>query len=91
MLHLLLFGASVANDRGLDSKGRVFSDFEAGRSSGQHSYAANLPEFESRLHVEGVEHVFDGDFIRLMLGDDSSQVHVDARQADGQEVHAGRV
>src|SRR5579862_1565327 len=81
VLDLLLFSAPVADYRGLDSKRRVFSDFEAGRGSSQHGYAANLAEFESGLHVEGIEHVFDGDFIRLMLGDDGSQVHVDARQA----------
>ena len=90
VLNLLLFGAPVSDDRGLDGQRRIFSDFESGGSSGQHRYAAHLPELERRLHVEGVEDVFDRDFIRLVFGDDRSQMSVNARQATGQEVLAGR-
>jgi hypothetical protein len=67
VLHLLLFSTSVADDRRLDGERRVFGHFESGGSCGEHGHATNLAEFESGLHVEGIEHVFDGDFVGLVL------------------------
>ena len=46
MLHLLLFGASVPDYRGLDGERRIFGNFESGGRSCQHCHSAHLAEFE---------------------------------------------
>src|SRR3982074_3692729 len=46
MLYLLLLGPSVADDGGLDSKRRILSDLESGRSRGQHRDSAHLTQFK---------------------------------------------
>ena len=68
MLDLLLLGASVADDRGLDGERGVFGDFEAGSGGGKHSHAPDLAQLQSGLHVKGIEHIFDGYAVGVMLG-----------------------
>ena len=84
MLDLLLLGASVTDDGGFNGEGRVFGDLEPGGGSGQHGDPPHLPQLQGRLHVEGVEDVFDRDLVGLMLGDDCPEMHVDTREASGQ-------
>ena len=78
VLDLLLLGTAVTDHRRLDREWRVFGDFESGCRGGQHGDSTNLAEFQGRFHIEGVENVFDGHFVRLVLGDDRTQMHVDA-------------
>ena len=89
-LDLVFFGASVADHGGLDGKGRVFGDFESGGGGGEHGDSADLSEFEGGLNVEGIEDVFDGDFVGQVLGDDRAEVHVDSGKAAGQRFAGGK-
>src|SRR5208283_1074234 len=75
--------------RGLDGEWRVFGDFESGGSGGQHGDSAHLAEFQGRLHVGGVENVFDGDAVGPVLGDEFLQADRDAREARGHGVARG--
>src|SRR6266446_3224088 len=69
LLDLMLFRPAVSNHRRLDREWGVFGDFESGGSRGQHGDTAYLPQLQGRLHVGGIENVFDRDAVGAMLGD----------------------
>ena len=85
LLHLLLLGAAVADDRALDrpparttTTGRPASDGREQRD------AARLTELQRAAHVAGVKDVFDGDAIGLMARDERLQPFVDCVQSVGE-------
>lgn len=80
VLHLLLLGAAIADHRRFDGEWRIFRNLQSRGGGGQHGHTANLPQFQSRLHVQGVEHIFDGNLIRPVLGDNLAQLVEDAGQ-----------
>src|ERR1700693_936173 len=49
MLHLLLFGAPITDNRRLDGQGRVFSNFKSRLSGGQHGDSTDLSQLERGL------------------------------------------
>ncbi len=85
----MFFGAAVSDYRGLDGERRVFGDFESGGSGGQHGDSAHLAQLQGRLHVGGVENVFDRDLVGLVLGDEFPKADRDAREARGHGVARG--
>jgi hypothetical protein len=89
LLDLMFFGPAVSDHRGLDGQGRVFGDFDSGGSGGQHGNSAHLAEFQGRLHVGGVENVFDGDPVRPVLGDEFLKADRNAREAGGHGIARG--
>ena len=90
VLDLLLLGAAVADHRRLDRQRRVFGDFQSGGGGRQHGDAADLAQFERGLHVEGIENIFDGDFIGLVLDNDFAELGEDAGQAAAAGLRAER-
>jgi hypothetical protein len=84
VLHLLLFGASVTDDRRLDGQRRIFGDFQPGGRGSQHGNSTDLTQLERRLHVESVENIFNRDFIGVVLDNDFSELCKDAGKAPRQ-------
>src|SRR5580693_474940 len=81
LLDLMFFGAAVSDYGGLDGERRIFGDFESDGSGGEHGDSADLAKFESRLHIGGVENVFDGDAVGAMAKDEFLEADRDVRQA----------
>jgi hypothetical protein len=73
LLHLLLLGAAVADDRALDLGRRVLDDGQPGLHGGQHRHAARVPELERAAHVAGVKEVLDGHAVGPALGQQARQ------------------
>ena len=73
LLHLLLLGAAVADDRPLDLRRRVFDDRQPGLDGGQHRHAARVTELQRAAHVDGVKQVLDRDAVGPALGEQRRQ------------------
>lgn len=84
MLHLQLFGAAVADYRRFDGQWRILRYLQAGRGGSQHCDAANLTEFQRRLHIERVKDIFDRDFVGSMFRDDGAELRIYAGKSAGQ-------
>ena len=69
LLHLLLLGAPVADDRALDLGGRVLEHRHARFDGRQHRDAARVAELERAAHVHRVKQILDRDAVRPALGD----------------------
>ena len=60
LLHLVLLGAAVADDRALDLGRRVLDDRKPGFDRRQHRHAARVSELQRAAGVRGVKQVLDG-------------------------------
>ena len=83
LLHLLLLGAPVADDRPLDLGRRVLDDRQPGLDGREHRDAARVAELQRAAHVGGVKQVLDGDAVRPALGEQRRQPAVNRQQLVG--------
>lgn len=68
-LHLMLLRAPITDDGAFNFERRVFSDWNTSPAGDEHRNAADLAKFESALHIERRENIFDGDLMRLKPSD----------------------
>ena len=78
---LVLVGAPVAADGGLDLLGRVAGARHAALPGGQHHHAAGVADREGGAHVLAEVELLQGDRVGLMLGQQRSIARVDVGQA----------
>lgn len=71
MLHLQLVSFAVAHHRRFDRERRVFRYRQACGRRRQHGNPTNLAELQRRLHIHGIEYIFNGNVIGPMLADNS--------------------
>ena len=90
LLHLVLLGAAVADDRPLDLGGRVLHDLAPGLDRGEHRHAARVPELQRAAGVDGVKQVLDGDAVGTRRPASSAdELAMDAGQPLGNESPGG--
>src|SRR5687767_11178202 len=89
VLHLLLGGVAVADDRLLDLERGVLRYRQAGEHRGADGGAARLTERERRLRVRVDEYLLDRDLARPVSSDDFLQPLEDRLQARGEVAGTG--
>src|ERR1700693_2930884 len=89
VLHLGLLCSAITHHGGLDGKRRILGNFQPGRGRGQHGHSTHLPQLERGLYVQCVEHIFDGNIVRLVFLNDDAEPLEDGRQPPRQGL-AGR-
>ena len=83
VLHLLLAGASISDDSGLDGKRRILRHGESGMRGSEHGDAAHVTQLERRLYVHGEEDILNCNFFRLFALDHFLQSMKDFIEALG--------
>ena len=86
LLHLVLLGAAVADDRALDLRRRVLDDRAARLDGGEHRDAARMPELQRAADVDGVKEVLDRHAVGPARREQRRQLAMDAREALGKRV-----
>ena len=90
LLDLVLFGATVTDDRPLDRGRRVFHDRAPALDRRQHRDAARMPELQRAACVDGVKQAFNRDAVRRARGEQGRELAMDAGETLRKRVTALR-
>lgn len=85
-LNLPFLRTPIPHDAGLDFQRGVFADGNAGLSGGEKRNAAHVPQLQGTLHIGGIEHLFDRNFIGRKLMDERGEPRMDFLKASGKRL-----